>query len=125
VLHIAEICLKLPLSRPCLHTVPYCLMVDVCDACAQSAEARHTSSVSALKAGWAAELKRQKELWEAGQAAKQGAWQTAKTAEIKEQTVKVSIVVDNPVSMCCAAASPLSDQGKGHILGHKDCCAVC
>jgi hypothetical protein len=45
--------------------------------------------VSALKQGWAAELKRQAAAWEAAAAGKQEAWRVAKLAEIKEQTVKV------------------------------------
>ena len=58
--------------------------------CMQAAEERRNSAVAALKQGWAAELKRQAANWEAAAAAKQEAWRTAKLAEIKEQTVKVS-----------------------------------
>lgn len=59
-------------------------------ACLQSAEERHAAAIAALKAGWAAELKRQQASWEAGHAAKQDAWRAEKTKEIKEQTVKVN-----------------------------------
>jgi hypothetical protein len=60
---------------------------------AQAAEERHAAAIAALKSGWAAELKRQQAAWESGAAAKQEAWRTAKTAEIKEQTVKVCAVM--------------------------------
>jgi hypothetical protein len=58
----------------------------------QAAEERHTAAIAALKSGWAAELKRQQAGWESGAAAKQEAWRAAKTAEIKEQTVKVCVL---------------------------------
>jgi hypothetical protein len=58
----------------------------------QVAEERHSAAIAALKSGWAAELKRQQAGWESGAAAKQEAWRAAKTAEIKEQTVKVCAV---------------------------------
>jgi hypothetical protein len=64
----------------------------------QAAEERHAAAIAALKSGWASELKRQQAAWEAGAAAKQEAWRAAKTAEIKEQTVKVRL---KAISMGC------------------------
>lgn len=55
----------------------------------QASDELHNAALSALKQGWAAELKRQAASWEAAAAAKQEAWRAAKVAEIKEQTVKV------------------------------------
>lgn len=55
----------------------------------QAAEARHAGVITALKEGWAAELKRQREAWCAAERVKREAWSEAKTAEIKALTVKV------------------------------------
>lgn len=55
----------------------------------QAAQEGHNAAMSALKQGWAAELKCQAASWEAAAAAKQEAWRVDKVAEIKEQTVKV------------------------------------
>jgi 5-azacytidine-induced protein 1 len=49
---------------------------------------RHERALAKLKDGWSAELRRQKEAWSASERVKREQWVEAKTAEVKELTVK-------------------------------------
>lgn len=44
--------------------------------------------MAALKEGWTAELRRQKEGWAAAERVRREQWMEAKTAEVKQLTVK-------------------------------------
>ncbi len=63
---------------------PACLRLQT-----QDAEAKRERTVAALTEGWATELRRQKEAWAGAERIKREAWAEAKTAEIKELTIKV------------------------------------
>lgn len=89
-----------PLSAAC-NPNPCCWLAGRAVVCRQAAEERHAASIAALKAGWAAELKRQHAAWQAGVTTQQEAWRAAKVAEIKEQTVKVCVGAHDV--LCCAA----------------------
>ncbi len=54
----------------------------------QSLEARHEAGLAALKAGWAEELRRQRDAWAAAEKIKRDSWAEEKTREVKELTIK-------------------------------------
>lgn len=54
----------------------------------QAADERQERAIGKLKDGWEVELRRQKELWAAGEKQRRDAWMAAKAAEIKDVTVK-------------------------------------
>lgn len=54
----------------------------------RAADERQERAIGKLKDGWEVELRRQKELWAAGEKQRRDAWMAAKAAEIKDVTVK-------------------------------------
>jgi 5-azacytidine-induced protein 1 len=54
----------------------------------QGLEARNEAAIAALKDGFVAELKRQKEAWAAAEKIKRESWAEEKTREVKELTIK-------------------------------------
>jgi 5-azacytidine-induced protein 1 len=62
--------------------------VEECNAAVEAEQAKHSASVDALKAGWATELRKQREHWCAAENLKRDSWLAEKTKEIKEVTIK-------------------------------------
>ena len=57
--------------------------------CLQEAHGAHSAQIGSLKEGWARELKRQRDLWAAGERQRREAWMAQKSKAVKDLTIKV------------------------------------